>query len=318
MSSAPPGASPALKRTPLHGLHVELGARMVPFAGYEMPMHFPSRHPQGTPPYPRSSGSVRCLAYGPARVRARTRKHGGRRAGAREPGPGRCGRPRRRPAALRAVHQLRRRHPRRPDGRASRRSFPSGRQCQPQGCRRGASARGDFRQAASSSALDDRALLALQGPAAESVLARLRPRVAAMRFMDVRTLTILRCRLPRLPVGLYRRGRLRDQRRRARSATRLRASFWTIRTSRPLGLGARDSLRLEAGLCLYGSDIDPARRRSRRALEWAMQKSRRRGGARAGGFPGADVILRNLPRAVRRRVGLRSGNARPSAPAQHL
>ena len=60
----------------------------------------------------------------------------------------------------------------------------------------------------------------------------------------------------------------------------------------PIGLGARDSLRLEAGLCLYGHDIDTTTTPVEGALEWSIQKSRRHGGARAGGFPGADKILR--------------------------
>ena len=59
----------------------------------------------------------------------------------------------------------------------------------------------------------------------------------------------------------------------------------------PIGLGARDSLRLEAGLCLYGHDIDTTTTPVEAALEWSIQKSRRNGGARAGGFPGADRIL---------------------------
>ena len=67
----------------------------------------------------------------------------------------------------------------------------------------------------------------------------------------------------------------------------------------PIGLGARDSLRLEAGLCLYGHDIDTTTTPVEGALEWSMQKSRRSGGARAGGFPGAEVILSHLKKAQR-------------------
>ena len=59
----------------------------------------------------------------------------------------------------------------------------------------------------------------------------------------------------------------------------------------PIGLGARDSLRLEAGLCLYGHDIDTTTTPVEGALEWSIQKSRRSGGARAGGFAGADKNL---------------------------
>ena len=72
-----------------------------------------------------------------------------------------------------------------------------------------------------------------------------------------------------------------------------------------IGLGARDSLRLEAGLCLYGSDIDETTSPVEAALEWAIQKVRRRGGDREGGFPGADRVLAELEHgAARRRVGL--------------
>jgi aminomethyltransferase len=73
----------------------------------------------------------------------------------------------------------------------------------------------------------------------------------------------------------------------------------------PIGLGARDSLRLEAGLCLHGHDIDETTTPVEAALEWAIQPARRAGGARAGGFPGADTILGQIASgAARRRVGL--------------
>jgi aminomethyltransferase len=80
----------------------------------------------------------------------------------------------------------------------------------------------------------------------------------------------------------------------------------------PIGLGARDSLRLEAGLCLYGHDIDTTTTPVEAALEWSIQKSRRAGGARAGGFAGAEVILSQLLNgAPRRRVGLRPEGRAP-------
>ena len=80
----------------------------------------------------------------------------------------------------------------------------------------------------------------------------------------------------------------------------------------PIGLGARDSLRLEAGLCLYGHDIDTTTTPVEGALEWSVQKSRRSGGARAGGFPGAEKILSQFEKgAPRRRVGLRPEGRAP-------
>ena len=80
----------------------------------------------------------------------------------------------------------------------------------------------------------------------------------------------------------------------------------------PVGLGARDSLRLEAGLCLYGSDIDECTTPVEAGLSWAIQKSRRRGGAREAGCPGAEIILEQLEHgARRRRVGLRPEGRAP-------
>jgi aminomethyltransferase len=80
----------------------------------------------------------------------------------------------------------------------------------------------------------------------------------------------------------------------------------------PIGLGARDSLRLEAGLCLYGHDIDTTTTPVEGGLEWSVQKSRRSSGARAGGFPGAEKILSQFKKgAARRRVGLRPEGRAP-------
>ena len=80
----------------------------------------------------------------------------------------------------------------------------------------------------------------------------------------------------------------------------------------PIGLGARDSLRLEAGLCLYGHDIDTATTPVEANLNWSIQKSRRTGGARAGGFPGADKILKQFEAgAPRKRVGIKPEGRAP-------
>ena len=80
----------------------------------------------------------------------------------------------------------------------------------------------------------------------------------------------------------------------------------------PIGLGARDSLRLEAGLCLYGHDIDTITSPVEAGLTWSIQKSRRTGGARAGGFPGAQFILSQIDQGVsRRRVGLQPEGRAP-------
>ncbi len=80
----------------------------------------------------------------------------------------------------------------------------------------------------------------------------------------------------------------------------------------PIGLGARDSLRLEAGLCLYGHDIDTTTSPVEAGLTWALQKSRRAGGERAGGYPGAERLQRELAQGPDRlRVGLRPDGRAP-------
>jgi aminomethyltransferase len=150
----------------------------------------------------------------------------------------------------------------------------------------------------------DRALLALQGPAAEEALARLLPGVAAMRFMDVAVMD-----WDGAPVWLSRSGYTgEDGFEISVPDTAARAfaeALLAMPEVAPIGLGARDSLRLEAGMPLYGHDIDTTTSPVEAGLGWAIQKARRAGGVRAGGFPGADRILRELvegpPRA---RVGL--------------
>lgn len=152
--------------------------------------------------------------------------------------------------------------------------------------------------------LTDRALIALQGPAAEAALARFAPEVAGMAFMDVRDVTILSadCIVSRSGYSGEDGFEISVPARAAVAVTRALLSDPAVE---PVGLGARDSLRLEAGLCLYGNDIDTTTTPVAAALEWAVQKVRRSGGARAGGFPGADVILPEFEQgAARRRVGI--------------
>jgi len=159
--------------------------------------------------------------------------------------------------------------------------------------------------------LEDRALLALQGPAAESVLARFAPESAAMRFMDVRSLAIAGCRClvtrsgytgeDGFEIGVA-----------AADAERLARAFLENKSVALVGLGARDSLRTEGGLCLYGSDLNEATTPVEAALEWVIPKVRRRTGARAGGFPGAPIVLQQLETSPpRRRVGLRPQDRTP-------
>jgi len=152
--------------------------------------------------------------------------------------------------------------------------------------------------------LDGRALLALQGPAAGAVLAGMAPESAGMRFMDVRALTLAgaECIVSRSGYSGEDGFEISvpDD-----AAVALAKALLAHEAVEPIGLGARDSLRLEAGLCLYGSDLDTTTSPVEAALEWAVQKVRRAGGARAGGFPGAARILDEFTHgAPRRRVGL--------------
>ncbi|GBQ23338.1 glycine cleavage system protein T [Acetobacter estunensis NRIC 0472] len=162
--------------------------------------------------------------------------------------------------------------------------------------------------------LTDRGLLALQGPEAEKVLARLLPVVATMKFMDVRNET-----LEGVDVIVARSGYTGEDGFEisvpALAADHIARLLLAEPEVKPVGLGARDSLRLEAGLCLYGADLDTTTTPVEGALEWAIQKARRHGGAREGGFPGAEVVLRQLEEgAGRRRVGLL---AEGRAPIRH-
>jgi len=149
-----------------------------------------------------------------------------------------------------------------------------------------------------------RALLALQGPTAERALSALVPEAAAMRFMDVGVFASDFGEL-----WISRSGYTGEDGYEVSvvdaKAVALAQALNDMDDVLPIGLGARDSLRLEAGLCLYGSDIDETTTPIEAALPWAIQKARRAGGARAGGFPGAPRILKELDQGPERvRVGL--------------
>ena len=159
--------------------------------------------------------------------------------------------------------------------------------------------------------LEDRALLAVQGPEAESALARLAPDSAAMRFMDIRSLAIAgsACLVSRSGYTGEDGFEISVAASQAEKLARVLLENASVAFA---GLGARDSLRTEAGLCLYGSDLDDRTTPVEAALEWAIQKVRRRGGARPGGFPGADAVLRQLDDGpATRRVGLRPQGRMP-------
>jgi aminomethyltransferase len=152
----------------------------------------------------------------------------------------------------------------------------------------------------------DRALLALQGPQAVTALQRLLPGVEKLVFM-----TGAAFEWAGGDLFITRSGYTGEDGFEisipANVATDFARALLAQPEVKPVGLGARNSLRLEAGLCLYGQDIDTTTTPVQAALNWAMQKVRRTGGARAGGFPGAERVLAQLDGTeplIKKRVGL--------------
>ena len=159
--------------------------------------------------------------------------------------------------------------------------------------------------------IEDRALLALQGPKAEAVLSALDPKAAEMRFMDVATLSLngSKCWVSRSGYTGEDGYEISVPQADAEALAKALLAHDDVEA---IGLGARDSLRLEAGLCLYGHDIDTETTPIEAALPWAIQKSRRSGGAREGGFPGEARILGDFANGTsRKRVGLKPQGRAP-------
>jgi aminomethyltransferase len=307
---AEPQATTELRRTPLHGLHVRLGARMVPFAGYAMPVQYPS-------------GIIKEHLHTRAAAGLFDVSHMGQIA--LRPRSGQI------EDAARALETL---------VPGDMLDLAAGRQRYTLFTNAAGGVLDDLmvsnlddhlvlivnaaRKASDQShlqlhlselcaieLLSDHALLALQGPQAEAVLAQLAPEVSAMRFMDVRAVTLLgrRCTVSRSGYTGEDGFEISVP---AESAEALCEAFLSHRAVAPVGLGARDSLRLEAGLCLYGADLDETTTPIEAALEWTIPKIRRSGGQRAGGFPGAQVILGQLANGVaRRRLGLQPQGRAP-------
>ena len=300
----------SLKQTPLHDLHLSLGARMVPFAGYEMPVQYPAgvmkehlftrssaglfdvSHMGQITIHPKSGRiedaalalesivpvDVLGLAKGRQRYGLFTNETGGILDDLM--------------IANRGDHLFLVVNASCKDADFAHLKAHLGESCDLQ-------------------MLEDRALIALQGPHAESVLAELWADVSTMRFMDVAGAD-----LHDVPCIISRSGYTGEDgfeisipASHAEEVTRRILEHPNVM---PIGLGARDSLRLEAGLCLYSNDIDTGTTPVEAALEWALQKVRRTGGARAGGFPGADRILADFADGTaRRRVGLKPEGRAP-------
>ncbi|MDI9350367.1 MAG: glycine cleavage system aminomethyltransferase GcvT [Candidatus Symbiobacter sp.] len=159
--------------------------------------------------------------------------------------------------------------------------------------------------------LSERALIALQGPLAAECLAPHAPELKKMRFMDVRQSVLWGS-----DIMVSRSGYTGEDGYEislpAHACDQIVRKLLTDPRVNLIGLGARDSLRLEAGLCLYGADLDQTTSPIEAGLNWSLPKIRRAGGARAGGFVGSDIILKQLAAGpARRRVGLQPQDRAP-------
>jgi aminomethyltransferase len=298
----PPEA--ALLETPLHALHLELGARMVPFAGYSMPVQYPAglmaehRHC-------RAAAALFDVSHmGQLRLR------GADAAAALEtlvPVD---------VAGLRAGQQRYALFTQADGGilddlMVTRRLAAEGGEDElfvvvNAACKQADTAhlQAGIGARCAVEPLPSQALLALQGPAAAQALARLAPQVQRLVFLtgDWFTLAGARCFVTRSGYTGEDGFEISVP---ADAAVALARALLAQPEVQPAGLGARDTLRLEAGMCLYGHDIDTTTTPVEAALSWALQKVRRAGGARAGGYPGAAVIDAQLAAgAARKRVGL--------------
>jgi aminomethyltransferase len=303
-------AATQLKRTPLHQLHRDLGARMVPFAGYEMPVQYPNGILKEHLHVRAATGLFDVSHMGQFEIRSRTgRSEDAARAlesvvpmDIVDLVPGR-----QRYALLTNEDGGVR------DDLMIARLGDSFLIVANAACKDADEAylRQSLSQACTIERRDDRALLALQGPGAEGALVRLMPEIRSMRFMDVRATEIMNvaCTVSRSGYTGEDGFEISLPASHAEAVARelLRDSDVAM-----IGLGARDSLRLEAGLCLYGSDLDATTTPVEAGLEWSIQKVRRTGGGREGNFPGAQKILHQLANgAPRRRVGLRPQGRAP-------
>ncbi|HJV50164.1 MAG TPA: glycine cleavage system aminomethyltransferase GcvT [Noviherbaspirillum sp.] len=288
----------ALARTPLYNLHVELGARMVPFAGYEMPVQYPT-------------GVLKEHNHTRAQAGLFDVSHMGQ---VRLSGPDAA-------AALETLvpvdivdlplnTQRYAMFTNEQGGILDDLMVSNGGDhlfvvvnaaCKQQDV---AHMRKHIGNRCMIEELSDRALLALQGPAAATVMARLAPEAVKMIFMQVTKASLAgaECFVSRSGYTGEDGFEISVPNDKAEELARLLLAQPEVA---PIGLGARDSLRLEAGLCLYGHDMDANTTPVEASLAWALSKARRADGARPGGYLGAEVVMRQLAEGVaRKRVGL--------------
>ncbi len=305
MATAKPDTD--LLKTPLHDLHVAHGARMVPFAGYAMPVQYPSgiitehKHTRS------AAGLFDVSHMGQVRLSAR---HGGTLEDVAMALEGLV------PADIVNLKPGRQRYTQftNADGgilddlmvtsMGDHLYLVVNAGCKVQDI---AHMRAELAERCEIEVLEDRALIALQGPKAVAAFANLVPDCAALSFMQAATWDLDGDRLLVSRSGYTGEDGLEISVP-GKSAEALVRRLLDDADVAPVGLGARDSLRLEAGLCLYGHDIDTTTTPIEAGLAWSIQKRRRS----EGGFPGAPVIQGQLANGVaRRRVGLRPEGRAP-------
>ena len=297
--------SDQLRRTPLHDLHRELGARLVPFAGWEMPVQYPAgiiaehQHCRASAALFDVSHMGQVRVAGPGVAAAFERLVPGNIAGLK-PGQARYTVFTNDDGGI--LDDLIVSHAGRQDE-----LFvvvnAGGREADL------VHMRTRLDTAIEITELADRALLALQGPAAAAVLTRLAPDCAKLGFMSTAEMAVggLPCRVSRLGYTGEDGFEISVA---AGHAAEFARTLLASEEVRPAGLGARDSLRLEAGLCLYGHDIDATTTPAEAMLGWTVPKRRRE----ARDFPGADAVVSQLTDGgpPRKLVGLRPDGRAPA------
>ncbi len=299
----------ALKKTPLHDLHLSLGARMVPFAGYDMPVQYPAGVMKEHLQTRAAAGLFDVSHMGQVVIKAKSGKYEDVALALESLVP----------VDILGLAEGRQRYGFFTDDNGAilddlmithlddHLFVVVNAACKDADV---AHLKKHLSDTCDITVLD-RALIALQGPRAVEALAELWADVAAMKFMDVR-----HCRLHDVSCLVSRSGYSGEDGYEisvpSDMAEDIAKRLLEHPDVEPIGLGARDSLRLEAGLCLYGNDIDTTTSPVEAALVWAIQKARKSGGTRAGGFPGATRILAELDNgATRRRVGLKPDGKAP-------
>ena len=290
-----------LKRTPLYALHKELGARLVPFAGYEMPVQYPTgilaEHAQT-----RSAAGLFDVSHmGQVRLTAKPGQNVAKALETLVPGD---------IMGLQPGQQRYTQFTNDAGGILDDLMVTStgdhlllviNAACKDDDL---AHIRKHLAATCEIEPMFSRGLLALQGPQTAQALARLAPSVATLKFMAGAFVMIdgAECHVTR---SGYTGGDGYEISTPADATDAIARKLLAQPEVKPIGLGARDSLRLEAGLCLYGHDIDTTTTPVEAVLLWSVGKERRAGGSREGGFPGASVVQKQIAEgASRKRVGL--------------